>query len=118
MENIASLERVNAVMHVHQWKNIGAAANHNAAPVRDMLVGCRTSTIKQTPLISYLANKTPDSSFDQFGVNANPDKRCTKKQRVDGAILQFSTDNFIRAGGNDGQAREPIFICCQRDCCC
>lgn len=58
-------------MHVHQWKNIGEAATHNVAPVRDMLAGSRTSTIKQTPLISCLANKTPDSSFDQFGVTVN-----------------------------------------------
>ena len=101
-EHVLHIQRVNAVMHVHQWKNLGEARRPRATPVRDMLVGCVTPTQKQTAFVSHLANKKAGSSFDQFSVNANP-KPNTAVCRVDGAILQFSTDNFIRAGGDDQQ---------------
>lgn len=101
-QHVTNLTRVNAVMHVHQWKNIGHASCPKATPLRDLLAGCVTPTQKQTSFVSHLANKKAGSSFDQFSVNANPDP-TSKVCRVDGAILQFSTDNFIRAGGDDQQ---------------
>lgn len=98
--SVKQIRRVNAVMHAHAYKNIGMAALPFAASSRDLLVGSLTSTAPQARAMSHMANTTQGSSFDQFSINANSRK---PGKRVDGAILQFSTDNFIRAGGDDGQ---------------
>jgi len=98
VDQIDSLTRVNAVMHAHAFTNI--CIDQLAPAPRDMLAGCNTVHRKESASISHFASKTPGSSFDQLSVNCNS---RVKGSRVDGVILRFQTDNFIRAGGNDGQ---------------
>jgi hypothetical protein len=92
---ILTCKPVNAVMHAHHWRN---AQSGGGAPRRDLLAGCASAAASQRSHISCFAGKTPGSSFDQLSVNCNP---RTAGSRTDGVVLQFITDNFIRAGGND-----------------
>jgi hypothetical protein len=95
-DNILTVRPVNAVMHAHHWRNTQTG---RGAARRDLLSNCASAIESQRAQISCFAGKTPGSSFDQLSVCCNPRR---PHSRTDGVVLQFITDNFIRAGGNDG----------------